>query len=125
MKGKNRSSRWSGGHGHGGPKTHSGSKAHSGSRSRNPSSGPSSGPRVGNQRLGGRTGRSDALPQREHARNPAPAPLKTHVPARSKSGIWLYGIHPVLAAAANPRRRTIRVIVTPEHEATIGARIAV
>src|SRR5262249_20116245 len=105
MKGKNRSSRWSGGS-TGRAKPHSGGRSH-GSPSR------------------GGSHRGEAPRQREHARNPAPAPLKTHVPARSKSGIWLYGIHPVLAAAANPRRRTIRVLVTPEHEATLGARIAV
>jgi 23S rRNA (guanosine2251-2'-O)-methyltransferase len=106
MKGKNRSSRWPGG-------SQGRDKPHSGDRSRGPAS-------------RGASPRSEAPRQREHARNPAPAAqLKTHVPARSKSGIWLYGIHPVLAAAANPRRRTIRVIVTPEHEATIGARLAV
>ncbi len=39
-------------------------------------------------------------------------------------GIWLYGIHPVLAAIANPERKTFRIVVSAEAEATLGPRVA-
>jgi 23S rRNA (guanosine2251-2'-O)-methyltransferase len=39
-------------------------------------------------------------------------------------GVWLYGIHPVLAAIANPGRRTFRIVVSAEAEASLGPRIA-
>jgi 23S rRNA (guanosine2251-2'-O)-methyltransferase len=39
-------------------------------------------------------------------------------------GVWLYGVHPVLAAIANPDRRTFRVVVSAEAEGSLGARIA-
>jgi 23S rRNA (guanosine2251-2'-O)-methyltransferase len=39
--------------------------------------------------------------------------------------MWLYGIHPVLAALANPRRRAVRVLLTPEAESSLGARLDV
>lgn len=42
-----------------------------------------------------------------------------------RSGLWLYGIHPVLAAVANPRRRTFRIVITPDGEASLGPRLAV
>ena len=41
------------------------------------------------------------------------------------SGIWLYGIHPVLAALANPARRVDRILMTGETETAVGHRIAV
>jgi 23S rRNA (guanosine2251-2'-O)-methyltransferase len=37
--------------------------------------------------------------------------------------LWLYGIHPVLAALANPRRRINRILVTQDTEASLGARL--
>jgi 23S rRNA (guanosine2251-2'-O)-methyltransferase len=39
--------------------------------------------------------------------------------------MWLYGIHPVLAALANPRRRALRILLTAEAEESIGARLDV
>ncbi|MBI3454135.1 MAG: 23S rRNA (guanosine(2251)-2'-O)-methyltransferase RlmB [Rhodospirillales bacterium] len=39
--------------------------------------------------------------------------------------VWLYGIHPVLAALANPRRRCLRILLTPETETTLGPRLDV
>lgn len=40
-------------------------------------------------------------------------------------GHWLYGIHAVLAAVANPRRQTFRIVITPDAEASLGPRLAV
>ena len=39
--------------------------------------------------------------------------------------MWLYGIHPVLAALANPRRRALRVLMTSDAETSLGARLDV
>ncbi len=39
--------------------------------------------------------------------------------------VWLYGIHPVLAALANPHRRALRIVLTAETESTVGARLDV
>lgn len=39
-------------------------------------------------------------------------------------GVWLYGIHPVLAAIANPERRTYRIVVSAEAESTLAPRVA-
>ncbi len=47
------------------------------------------------------------------------------VAARSGKGLWLYGIHPVLAALANPKRRCYRILITEENEMVLGPRVAV
>ena len=39
-------------------------------------------------------------------------------------GVWLYGVHPVLAALANPSRRAYRVVISGEAETTLAPRIA-
>jgi 23S rRNA (guanosine2251-2'-O)-methyltransferase len=39
-------------------------------------------------------------------------------------GVWLYGVHPVLAAIANPDRQTFRIVVSAEADASLGPRIA-
>jgi 23S rRNA (guanosine2251-2'-O)-methyltransferase len=39
--------------------------------------------------------------------------------------MWLYGIHPVLAALANPRRRALRILLTSDAEEALGARLEV
>jgi 23S rRNA (guanosine2251-2'-O)-methyltransferase len=39
--------------------------------------------------------------------------------------MWLYGIHPVLAALANPRRRALRVLLTSDAESSLGPRLDV
>lgn len=46
-------------------------------------------------------------------------------PAHHGRGVWLYGIHPVLAALANPRRRCYRIVLTNETEMSVGPRIDV
>jgi 23S rRNA (guanosine2251-2'-O)-methyltransferase len=46
-------------------------------------------------------------------------------PPVSGKRLWLYGIHPVLAALANPRRRALRVLMTADAEASLGARLEV
>jgi 23S rRNA (guanosine2251-2'-O)-methyltransferase len=45
-------------------------------------------------------------------------------PASHGRGLWLYGIHPVLAAIANPERRTYRIVVSAEAEPSLSARVA-
>jgi 23S rRNA (guanosine2251-2'-O)-methyltransferase len=56
-------------------------------------------------------------PQPQATRHPPPEPNRGR-------GIWLYGIHPVLAALANPDRRAYRVVISGEAETTLGPRIA-
>lgn len=41
-------------------------------------------------------------------------------PARSAPGLWLYGLHPVRAALANPARRLHRAVLTEAAAAAIG-----
>lgn len=59
-------------------------------------------------------------------RVPAPKmpPRKEEI-RKSVKGLWIYGIHPVLAAVANPERTSFRIVVTPDNEATLGARLDV
>src|SRR5687768_16188330 len=38
--------------------------------------------------------------------------------------VWLYCVHPVLAAIANPDRQTFRIVVSAEAEASLGPRIS-
>ncbi|MEE3502744.1 RNA methyltransferase [Acidiphilium acidophilum] len=70
-------------------------------------------PRPQGQNQGGRPehrGRQDA--QRD--RRPS---------AGTASGLWLYGVHPVEAALANPARRLRRLVLTEEGEAALAARL--
>ena len=44
-------------------------------------------------------------------------------PGGPPGGLWLYGVHPVLAALANPRRRINRLLLSPEAAQTWGQRL--
>ncbi len=51
-------------------------------------------------------------PHRHHTPRPTPTPGKS---------LWLYGLHPVAAALANPNRLLRRLVLTEEAEATLTA----
>jgi 23S rRNA (guanosine2251-2'-O)-methyltransferase len=58
-------------------------------------------------------------PERTSARKPERKPF--HKPqAERPSGLWLYGIHPVRAALANPKRHAKRVVLTERAAEEIG-----
>ncbi|MBL8833794.1 MAG: 23S rRNA (guanosine(2251)-2'-O)-methyltransferase RlmB [Rhodospirillales bacterium] len=71
-------------------------------------------------------------PERPQRDNRPQRPEREHRPATSDSGrpeaggnrVWLYGIHPVLAALANPNRKVLRIALLGEIEPTVGPRIA-
>ena len=58
-------------------------------------------------------------------RAPGPAaPPRPSGPDAPRGAVWLYGIHAVAAALANPSRRLRRLLLTPEAEAGISEKIA-
>ena len=66
--------------------------------------------------------RKGGKPHRPRGQGPWPANRDRHgAPA---SGLWLYGIHPVEAALANPARRLRRLVLTEEAEAALAVRLA-
>lgn len=66
-----------------------------------------------------------AKPATNGAAKPQRGPHVSAAAPRPRGSTWLYGIHPVLAAVANPQRRCLRIVLTPETEFTVGARIEV
>ena len=44
-------------------------------------------------------------------------------PAEREGGLWLYGLHAVKAALANPRRKVLRAVLTERAAAEIGAKL--
>ena len=44
-------------------------------------------------------------------------------PVRSAEGLWLYGLHAVRAALANPRRKILRAVLTQRAAEEIGAQL--
>jgi len=89
-----------------------------------PRNGRSSDAHNGNGRAGGH-GRGNGHADRSRG---AARPAAHHPHHPSDIGgkkMWLYGIHPVLAALANPRRRAVRVLMTVDAESSLGARLDV
>lgn len=72
----------------------------------------------------------DSMAKRKRHRSPGHRDLRSpdgrpSGPARpAAGGQWLYGIHAVLAAVANPRRRCQRILLSGEAEGALGGRIA-
>jgi 23S rRNA (guanosine2251-2'-O)-methyltransferase len=46
-----------------------------------------------------------------------------HAHAKPESGLWLYGLHAVRAALANPRRHVMRAVLTARAAEEIGAKL--
>ncbi|MGN6146903.1 MAG: RNA methyltransferase substrate-binding domain-containing protein, partial [Rhizomicrobium sp.] len=46
-----------------------------------------------------------------------------HRPRGDMSGLWLYGMHPVMAALANPKRKIHRVVLTERAAQEIGPKL--
>lgn len=72
-------------------------------------------PRFDDERLG-RPARDD--------RHERPRPVNRPPGLDAGGGkVWLYGIHPVLAALANPRRKILRIAIQREVDAQLGPRL--
>ncbi len=56
-------------------------------------------------------------------RNPSKSRAGRRRSGRSAGAFWIFGVHPVLAALANPRRRIERLALSPEAAQTWGQRL--
>ena len=69
----------------------------------------------------GDSGRRRGGPERAGRR---PARRQGQGPAKASGRLWLYGVHPVLAALGNPERRCRRLLITAEAERRLGGSLA-
>jgi 23S rRNA (guanosine2251-2'-O)-methyltransferase len=60
-------------------------------------------------------------PQRHRSGPPRAAPARE--PEAPRGGVWLYGLHVVAAALANPQRRLRRLLLSGDAEAALAARL--
>ena len=81
-------------------------------KTKRPNTRPSSGP----------DSRPDSRPGSHPARRRG-GPARAASRDRAGGGYWLYGVHPVLAALANPRRHIERLALSPEAAGTWGQRL--
>jgi len=70
---------------------------------------------------GGRPERGPRGPRRD--RNLRTGPFPGERPGEGGGRVWLYGIHPVLAALANPRRKILRIAIQREVDAQLGPKL--
>jgi 23S rRNA (guanosine2251-2'-O)-methyltransferase len=69
----------------------------------------------------GRPERGPRGPRRD--RNLRSGPFPGERPGEGGGRVWLYGIHPVLAALANPRRKILRIAIQRELDAQLGPKL--
>ena len=62
-------------------------------------------------------------PKHGHHHGPRPAPPPRGTPDAPRGTVWLYGLHAVAAALANPARRLRRLVLTEEAETALAARL--
>jgi 23S rRNA (guanosine2251-2'-O)-methyltransferase len=87
---------------------------------------PPHSPQASSHRPGKDPRRHDKPPLKPALRDgtrPAPRPGRVAESAGARGGIWLYGLHAVRAALANPQRRVRRLMVTEEAEAALAERL--
>jgi 23S rRNA (guanosine2251-2'-O)-methyltransferase len=73
------------------------------------------------EQQGGRPERGPRGPRRD--RNLRSGPFPGERPGEGGGRVWLYGIHPVLAALANPRRKILRIAIQREVDSQLGPKL--